>query len=400
MRRIRPVLFWFHLVAGVSAGLVILIMSATGAALALQPQILAVLERDVRTVEPPAGASRVGAGALLAAARDARPSAVPVSMTIDADPQLAASVSFGRDGIVYVDPYSARVLGGGAASARAVFQSLTEWHRWLAASGDARPAARAVTGGANLLFALLATSGLVLWWPRNWSWRAVKANAVFQRTRTARARDFNWHNVIGFWSAPVLIVLTTTAIVMSYPWANALVYRLAGTPLPQAASNPAPRSAPASPSGGAISAVPPPEVLDAAWTRAAGQLPTWKSMTLRLPSRADAPLTFSIVDNAYWNAYARSTVTVDAKRAEILRWDPYTAASRGQKLRGWIRFAHTGELGGVAAQTIAGVACLGGVFLVWTGLSLALRRLAASRVFRGARIGPAQPASSPMVDAR
>ena len=47
----------------------------------------------------------------------------------------------------------------------------------------------------------------------------------------------------------------------------------------------------------------------------------------------------------------------------------------GQKPRGWLRFAHTGELGGLAGQIIAGLGCLGGVFLVYTGLSLAFRRL-------------------------
>jgi uncharacterized iron-regulated membrane protein len=40
-----------------------------------------------------------------------------------------------------------------------------------------------------------------------------------------------------------------------------------------------------------------------------------------------------------------------------------------------MRFAHTGELGGVTGQIIAGMGCLGGVVLVCTGLSLAVRRL-------------------------
>jgi uncharacterized iron-regulated membrane protein len=105
-------------------------------------------------------------------------------------------------------------------------------------------------------------------------------------------------------------------------------------------------------------------------------------MTVRFAPGAARPLSLSLVDGSYWNAYARSTLTVDAATGAALRWDPYTAQTRGQKWRGWIRFAHTGELGGVMAQGVAGVACVGGVFLVWTGLSLALRRLAASRPFR------------------
>ena len=40
MRRIRPFLFWIHLTAGIACGAVILVMSVTGALLALKPQIL------------------------------------------------------------------------------------------------------------------------------------------------------------------------------------------------------------------------------------------------------------------------------------------------------------------------------------------------------------------------
>ena len=40
----------------------------------------------------------------------------------------------------------------------------------------------------------------------------------------------------------------------------------------------------------------------------------------------------------------------------------------------WLRWLHTGEALGVVGQTIAGLASLGAAVLVWTGLSLALRR--------------------------
>ncbi len=39
MKLVRKILFWSHLVAGVSAGLVILVMSATGVLLAFEKQV-------------------------------------------------------------------------------------------------------------------------------------------------------------------------------------------------------------------------------------------------------------------------------------------------------------------------------------------------------------------------
>lgn len=62
-----------------------------------------------------------------------------------------------------------------------------------------------------------------------------------------------------------------------------------------------------------------------------------------------------------------------------MRFEPYASQPRGQKTRGWLRFVHTGEAFGAFGQTIAGLASAGAVMLVWTGLSLALRRFAACR---------------------
>ena len=58
-----------------------------------------------------------------------------------------------------------------------------------------------------------------------------------------------------------------------------------------------------------------------------------------------------------------------------MQWQPYEDSNLGQKPRGWMRFAHTGELGGLTGQIVAGLGCLGGVLLVYTGFSLAVRRL-------------------------
>ena len=49
---------------------------------------------------------------------------------------------------------------------------------------------------------------------------------------------------------------------------------------------------------------------------------------------------------------------VDARRRDRrdIRWEPYADNSRGQKVRGWMRFAHTGELGGLVGEALAGLA--------------------------------------------
>ena len=43
---------------------------------------------------------------------------------------------------------------------------------------------------------------------------------TFNGRLRGRARDFNWHNVVGFWSAIPLVVIVLGASVISYPWAT------------------------------------------------------------------------------------------------------------------------------------------------------------------------------------
>ena len=381
MKTLRSLIFWLHLAAGTGAGLVILVMSATGVVLAFKPQILNRIEHGVRFVAPQDGA-RVPPSQLLAAARVRRPDAAPASLALDRDPSASAAVSFGRDATVYVNPYTGNVLGEGSAGAQQFFRSVENWHRWLAVDGDNRATARALTGAANVIFLGLAVSGLFLWWPHTWLPQHMKAILVFRRASTGRARDFNWHNVIGFWCAPVIIILAATGAVMSYPWANRLLYQLAGTPLAAPAQRAGPQGERAGAGRGAGPRGALPDNLDQLWARAEQQLPGWRTITMRLPDRRDAPVSFTMTDTESWNAFARSQLTLDASTGDVTRWEPYDGTSRGQKWRGWVRFGHTGELGGLAGQTLAGAASLGGVVLVWTGLALALRRLLGWRLWR------------------
>ena len=379
MRRLRSVFFWAHLAAGLLAGVIILIMSVTGAALALKPQIVKAIDRDVRVVDP-AGRSPRPLSELVAAVAAAVPDTPIVSIEVEQDPTASVAVTAGTR-IMYVDPYTGLILGEASPRTQAFFRSLVNWHRYIALSGDQRATGRAVTGAANLAFLGLALSGLYLWWPHAWTPQHTRAILTFRRATTGRARDFNWHNVIGFWCLVPIVIMTASGAVISYPWATRLVYRVTGSepPAPAAPASAPARAANAAAAPAAARAAFAPDQLDRVWSRAQSTMPTWRSVTLRVPTRSGAPFALTLSDGASWNRFARSQLTVDAATAEVRQWTPYASTSLGQRARGWLRFAHTGELGGLTGQIVAGLGCVGGVFLVGTGLSLAVRRFAAWR---------------------
>jgi uncharacterized iron-regulated membrane protein len=98
---------------------------------------------------------------------------------------------------------------------------------------------------------------------------------------------------------------------------------------------------------------------------------------------------FAIEEGVYANRFARSTLALDPRTGAAVRWEPYGAGGGGRRVRSWMRFLHTGEALGLGGQIAAALACVGGGFLVVTGISLALRRLSSW----GARRAAAAPES-------
>ncbi len=365
MKQFRKIIFWLHLVAGVLGGIVIFVMCVTGALLSFEKDIAEFAERNMRFVAPTENAQKLSIQEILTKVSEAKPKAKPSAIVLSNKPNAAWQISFGREGQAFVNPYTGEITGEGATGWRSFFRLMTDLHRWIALSGDGRPIGKAITGACNLMFLFLAISGIYIWFPRQISWKHFKAALTFRWKVKGKARDFNWHTVIGFWSSLVLIILTLTATVISYQWAGNLLYTLTGNEVPKQ------QSQPQNPQGEQPSVLP--ENLNEIWTKAENHVSGWKSISLRLPIANDSAA-FTIDEGIYWNVFARSTLTIDTKTAEIAKWETYGEQNSARQIRSWFRFTHTGETGGFIGQFIGFLACIGGAVLVWTGISLSLRR--------------------------
>src|SRR5262249_50402670 len=117
-------------------------------------------------------------------------------------------------------------------------------------------------------------SGVYLWWPR-------KVLRFASPGLNAKARHWNRHNVFGAWSAIPLFFIVLCGVIMSYPWANDLLYRLTGNtpPAEQGAGG-----------GGGENRRPTQSVelrldgINALWMRAERQERDWSSINMRLPA--------------------------------------------------------------------------------------------------------------------
>jgi len=372
MKSFRSILFWMHLACGTAAGVVILIMCVTGVALTYEKQMLEWADRRAWTAPSQAGARPLPPETLLAKVIEAQPGAATTGLTLRADGSAPATVTIEGNKTLLVDPYTGATIGEPPSAMRSFFRTMTAWHRYLALEGTSRATGKAITGASNFIFLFIVLSGMYLWLPRVWKWIQFKNVLWFRGGLAPKARDFNWHNVIGIWSAIPLAIVVLGAMPISYPWASNLVYRMMGetppAPPAAAAARPAERREPAA----YVT-----DGLDASWRTVQQQIPAWRTMTTRLAASVKAPIVLTVDEGYGGQPQKRTTLTVDRATATVAKAESFENLSAGRRLRSWLRFAHTGEVYGLTGQTIAGLASAGGAVLVYTGIALALRRLAA-----------------------
>ena len=371
---LRRAIFWVHLAVGVTASGVVLMLAVTGVILTYEAQLNRWALREYRSNPPAPDAVPLGLDELLARVIGGQPAARVTSVALKKDTRDPALFRLGDGGTVYVDRFTGELLGDGNTRTRRFLRSVLYWHRWFALEGEYRIVGRTFTATANLGFLFLIVSGLYLWWPSSRNRAAWRQALSFRRGLTGRARDYNWHRVIGFWAAVPLAVIVASGATISYQWAANLVHLLAGE-APPAQTSPQPlvpvardeQPAAADPAASPVE-------LQALAARAVAETPGWRTISVNLPESVHDRVVVAVDRGTGRQPSKSEDLLFDRTTGELVGRAGYPTFSRGFQIRRWLRFAHTGEVYGVIGQSIAGVVSLGVAVVVWTGLAMTWRR--------------------------
>ncbi len=355
-----------HLSVGVIASIFIFLMASTGVVLAFERQMTAFADRDIRSVSEAFDTQPRPLNDLLQAVRRAGLGDA-TGIVLRNQPQAATEFVMERGKTVYVDPYSGAVLGVSSAALRDFFGVVERLHRGLGAPLGHKNAGHWLAAITNVLFGVLVLLGVVLWLPRQWSWKAVRAAVAFRAGLRGKAREWNWHNVVGIWCALPLLVIVLTGAVMSFDALNTLLFRLTGSPQPIGGRRGHARVLPAGQEPN----------YDRMFTAAGSLALDWRSITLEIARGAREPVKAVIDTGTGGQPQNRTQYWLDRDTGIVLKRTAFGDGSAGQRLRAFVRFGHTGEYGGLMGQVVAALASFGGCVLVYTGFSLAIRRLLA-----------------------
>jgi uncharacterized iron-regulated membrane protein len=206
---LRRLLFQVHLWLGIGVGLYVLLISVSGSAIVLRPQIA----RWFTPSEVPAIVGAPLQGAELAA----RVTAVYVDARVVriSEPQREGRSTYvllerdGREQSRYFDQYSGQDLGPTFPWQVATVEWLTRLHDDLLLD---RPGRR-WNGVGGLLFLGMVASGMVLWWQGSSRWQ----DGLLIRRSSRRSLFWQMHSALGFWSLLLLFIWGFTAVYFAWP---------------------------------------------------------------------------------------------------------------------------------------------------------------------------------------
>ena len=348
----RQRLLQLHLLAGLTAGIVLTTVAVAGAWMVFRPQLEPQAYPELFTVAP--GTERVPLDMLAASAGAAYPGRKMNLVRFWSDPTRSAMIRCTSGDQIYLDPWTGRVLGM-QNRYRGLFGYAESIHRFL---GLGSSFGTHVTAVAALLFIFIILSGLVLWLPS--AWRAVRSALTLNFRLTGRARLLNWHRTLGAYAAVFVLLSAITGLPHAYYWYEHAIYRVTGSPLPEAPV--------ASPSG------PGQLPVEQLWRRAHAELPDYESANLYFPKDGDNAAGIWIVGADAPHPHARSQYYVDAATGVLLRATPYAESSAGHKLFYWMLAWHLGQAGGPVTQVLVFLATLCVPVLAVTGAWSYFRR--------------------------
>lgn len=358
---LRRALFWCHLSLGVLTAVFVGFMAITGILLSFQGQIVAAADSSVeRQVVETTTCETLGS-VLARIRQETGKDAISATLFRDEKRPLLFTVSSSE--VYLANPCNGALLQGSPSGLRKFYAQVKDLHRWVAYAGQSHPALRALKNIATLLFLFLLLSGVVLWFPRRWGWSRVRSVAVPNLEFKGRAREWNFHNAAGVWCWLPLLLIAATGIVMAYSWANTLLFHVAHSPVPAEKEQAA--KADLVKQYGWI------DVMIPAVTEADS---AWQGMTVRIPRLNEKNVSFTLENNESALPQARVQLLV-SRKGTVVRSENFASWSRGKRWRQNARYLHTGEIFGVSGQLVVTASVCGLLVLLWTGVSLSIRRL-------------------------
>jgi uncharacterized iron-regulated membrane protein len=352
-----------HLWLGLTSGLVVFIVAVTGCIYAFQAEIQDLtqpyrfVQQQPQELIPPSELKTIAEKEL---------PGKKIHGILHAGAGKAAQVIFFSFDpeyyyLVYINPYTGEVLKVKDMEAD-FFHIILDGHFYLWLP----PAiGQPLAATATLIFVAMLITGLILWWPRNRNGArqrfTIKWNARWRR------KNYDLHNVLGFYISWIAIILAATGLVWGFEWFANGLHAAAGGEKSLVYTEPVSDTT-------AVynSSMP---AIDKVWHQMRKEYPAAEAIEVHIPETASSSIaananpdeeTYWQIDYRYFDQYTLKELNVDHI------YSRYAGASAGDKLLRMNYDIHTGAILGLPGKILAFFASLicaslpvTGVYIWW-----------------------------------
>lgn len=351
-----------HLWAGLGSGLVLFVVCLSGTIYTFRTEIDEWLNKEKFYFELD-NKAQWDPDSLMGAVQK-KENAIVASVTIPAkenkywtvslkpaNPQKKGKELRGKQ--VLLNPYTAEVAPVPETGSGKFFLAMMKLHRWLLLE---QKTGRVIVGTATLIFVFLLLTGIILWIPKKW--RYWKQAFVILFSGKWKRLNHDLHNVLGFYTFLLLLVMGLTGLCWSFDWYRNGMSRLLGAPVLQRGGGKPVLSKTTSGTTVALASV----------INRGNQSFTQKG-TIRIAMPEDSAGVFSFSKNHEdgFNVAKTDKVILDQYSGEILKVEKFSDKNRGEKIAASIKPLHTGEIYGWFSKIVYFICCLIATSLPVTG---------------------------------
>lgn len=222
---IKKIIGKVHLWLGFTSGIIVFIIAVTGCLYAFQAEISELTQSAYRKVTPKK-ASYLPPTQIKEIAEKQLPGKHVHSVQYGHKDRAAVVTFYNLEPAyyyaIYINPYSGEVLKVKNMD-RDFFRIVLMGHYylWLPEAVGQR-----IVIYSTIIFVVMMITGLILWWPRNKA--AAKQRFSIKWSAAWRRKNYDLHNVLGFYMTWVAIIMAITGLVFGWQLLANAIYKGAG----------------------------------------------------------------------------------------------------------------------------------------------------------------------------
>lgn len=231
---LRQIISWLHLYLGLASGLIVFIVAITGCIYVFQRDIYEFVNHDKVFIQHVENHKQVPLIELKKTAESAIKGKKITFITTYTEPnrtwEFVSYKSSNPDAFFYFDtidyylsilinPYTGHIVS--ISDKKYDFFTIIKFIHWNLLINH--PIGRQVVGASTLTFIILLVTGVILWLPRKLKWQSFKQRLTIKYKAKFKRLNHDLHNVLGFYSLVISLIIALTGIVWTYPWMKTVV---------------------------------------------------------------------------------------------------------------------------------------------------------------------------------